>query len=211
MTGRSAIIMMILGFALSPQSATAASETLTHHGNYRDWQVFRLVRDDLTACYAASQASQFFPRGSTRMRPVLYVVRYPETTAKNTIEFRFGADISNYESVTAKLIARRKQPRDSFALATKATTGFIAKPAEQTPFIKAMRKGRQIVVVSQPGVGDILEDRYSLFGVTKALARLEALCPGPQPKQPPALKGALTDSTPVSPAGKGNPPKDAPE
>ena len=31
-----------------------------------------------------------------------------------------------------------------------------------------MRKGRQVVVVSQPGVFDILEDRYSLYGVTKA-------------------------------------------
>lgn len=208
MTGRRAVIIMVLGMAAITEQA-AASETLTHHGNFSDWKVFRLVRNDVTACYAATEASQFFPRETTRTRPILYVVRYPKTTAKSTIEFRFGQDISSYQSVTAKLLARRKQPRDSFVLATKSTTGFIAKQEDQALFIKAMRKGRQIVVVSQPGILSILEDRYSLYGATKALAKLESLCPGPKPIAPPALKGVITESAPANPAVQGSPPKDA--
>ncbi len=210
MTGRRGLIIMVLGLVITPQLA-AAAETLTHHGNYSDWKVFRLVRDDLTVCYAATEASQFFPRGPTRTRPILYVVRYPKTTAKNTIEFRFGRNISNYQSVTAKLLARRKQPRDSFALTTKTTTGFIPRQADQTHFIKAMVKGRQVVVVSQPGVVDILEDRYSLYGATKALAKLKALCPGPQPVAPSLeAKGATTGSPTAKPARK-DPAKGAPK
>jgi len=210
MAGKRAVILIVLGLAVFPLKA-AASGNLTHHGTYSDWQVFRLVRDEFTACYAATRASQFFPRGATRTRPILYVVRYPKTTAKNTVEFRFGQNISSYQSITAKLLARRKQPRNSFDLSTKTNTGFIAQPANQASFIRAMRKGRQVVVVSQPGVVDILEDRYSLYGVTKALAKLEALCPGPQPPAPPALKGSITDTAPAVPTSKVNPTQGTPK
>ena len=131
MVGRRAVIIPVLGLATlglatCPLQA-ASAETLTHHGTYSDWEVFRLAREDFTACYAATRASQFFPRGATRSRPILYVVRYPKTTAKNTVEFRFGKNVSTYQSITAKLLARRKQPRDSFALATKTTTGIYSK------------------------------------------------------------------------------------
>lgn len=183
MTGRVSFFLLVLGTVTSPHLARAG-ESLTHHGNFRAWQVFKLERNDLTACYAATQAIQFFPRGATRSQPILYVVRYPKTSTANTLEIRFGQTITSYQSVTAKVVARRKPPRDSFSITTKANTGFIADSADQQAFIKAMRKGRQIVVVSQPGVVDILEDRYSMFGVTKALTKLEALCPGPKPPEP---------------------------
>lgn len=184
MTGRLAFIMMVFGLVASPQLAFG-SETLTHHGNYQDWQVFKLERGDLTACYAATEASEFLPNDATRERPVFYVVRYPKTTATNTIEIRFGHLITHYDSVTVKLIARRKPPRDSFSVTTKSTTGFIADRKDQSALIKAMKKGREVVIVSQPGVVDILEDRYSMFGFTKALAKLKALCPGPKPPPKP--------------------------
>ncbi len=221
MIGRLAFIIMIFGqvassllaaglLAAGPQLASA-SETLTHHGTYSDWQVFRLDRGDFTACYGASKASHFFPRGPTRTRPILYVVRYPKTTTSNTVEFRFGQNISSYQSVTANLIARRKQPRDSFSLTTKTNTGFIPGRADQTAFVRAMVKGRQVVVVSQPGVIEILEDRYSLYGFTKALAKLEALCPGPRPAEPLGLKGPIIGDAKAKPQETAIPPKDTPK
>jgi len=223
MTGKLAFITLVfefvvLGAVASPlvaagtqPTANTGTEILTHHGSYSDWQVFRLVRGDFTSCYAATEASQFFPRGPARARPTLYVVRYPMTTTSNTIEIRFGQNISSFQSVTAKLIARRKQPRDSFSVTTKSYTGFIPRTADQAAFVRAMVKGREVVVVSQPGVVEILEDRYSLYGFTKALAKLEKLCPGPQPAQPLGLKGPITGDAKAIHQGKDTTPKDAPK
>lgn len=186
MTAKAALITIGLATVTSslltaaPARAVGA-ETLTHHGTFTDWDVFRLDRSDLKACYAATEASQFSPRAPARERPTLYVVRYPKTSTSNTIEIRFGQDITSFQSVTAKLVSRRKPPRDNFSLTTKTTVGFIAHRKHQAAFVRAMKKGREVIIVSQPGVAEILEDRYSMFGVTKALAKLEALCPGPAP------------------------------
>ena len=171
------------GTVLWPQTA-AANENLTHHGAFRDWQVFRLDRTNLKACYAATEASRYHPRAPARRQPILYIVRYREATTVNTVEIRFGSDVARLESVTAKLIARRKQPRDSFALTIKKNAGFIAKPSTQKMLIQAMQKGRELVVVSKPGEPEILEDRYSMYGFTKALRKLEDICPGPNPVTP---------------------------
>ena len=178
-------VLAIMSVGLAATSDLAQAQTnLTHHGTFRAWQVFLLEGPNFKACYAATVASRYNPQAPARERPVLYIVRYPKTTSRNTIEIRFGGDVSSFQSVTAKLLARRRPPRDNFPLTLKSGAGFIADSVDQDTLIKAMRKGRQILVVSQPGVGEILEDRYSMFGFTKALAKLEQICPGPQPIAP---------------------------
>lgn len=202
MTGRFSFIVLALGLVGSTGQANG-TETLTHHGTFQSWQVFRLDRTDFSACYAATEASHYNPRPSIRTRPILYVVRYPMASTTNTIEIRFGAAVSHFQSVTAKLIARRKQPRDSVPLTLKSESGFIANETDQAAFLRAMRNGRQVIIVSQPGTDEILEDRYSMFGVTKALAKLETLCPGPQPATPTtaATPEAAELETPSQPNG----------
>ncbi len=177
------VIVAALGVACAP-STTNAKESLTYHGAFAAWKVFSLSGTSLNTCYAATQASRYHPSTSMRDRPVLYVVRYPKTTSKNTIEVRFGGNIKSFNGIMAKLIARRRPPRDSFALTTKNNAGFVTNPSDQEVLIAAMRKGREMIVVSQPGVGEILEDRYSMYGFTKALAKLETVCPGPEPVAP---------------------------
>lgn len=187
-----AIVPAMAGLMFSAMPGVA-KETLKHHGTFRAWHVFSLnnssqdepAKDRMAQriCYAATRASHYHPRTQARDRPTLYIVRYPKATTKNTVEMRFGGDISEFQSVTAKLIARRRPKRDTFSLTTKKAAGFIAKDTDQTALIAAMTKGRQLIVVSQPGQGQVLEDRYSMFGFTKALAKLEAICPSPLQEQ----------------------------
>lgn len=184
MKGLIAVCLLIaICVSLGP-NAYAGDETLTKGGTYQDWDVFRLQRGEFVSCYAATVAARFHPRTNSRERPVLYVARYPAAASDNTVEIRFGGPVTEFQSVSAKLVARRKPPRDTFPITVKNQNGFISAPADQTSLLKAMQKGRELVIVSQPGVGDILEDRYSLYGFTKATKALDDLCPGPQP--PPA-------------------------
>lgn len=204
------LLLSWLGVITAPAQS---SETLAHHGTYRAWKVFQLKNDTLTACYAATKASRYHSQRSGRKRPVLYIVRYPKTTASNTLEIRFGQDMSQFTAITAKLIARRRPPQDSFPLTVKKGAGFIASPSDQSALITAMRKGRQLQVVSEPvfsqtGIGETLEDRYSLFGYTKAMAKLEELCPGPKPVPPPAPAADQAASAPENASPPANSPTD---
>ena len=208
MQGSVAAIATVIAITLSPTGVRAA-ESLAHHGTFRDWQVFRLDNQNLTLCYAATEASRYHPRTNNRARPILYIVRYPKTTSTNTLEIRFGGHISDFQAVTAKVVARRRPAHDKFPLTIKRESGFVTVADDQHHLIKAMEKGRQLLIVSQPGVGDILEDRYSLFGYSAAVAKLESLCPGPLPKAP-----VVSDTTP--PAGNAGdtasrPPTNAPK
>lgn len=171
---------------------------LTEHGSFADWQVYRLKTGNLTVCYAATEAAQFSPTSNIRERPVLYISRYPSVSDKNTVEIRFGSELTQLESVQAKLIARRKQPRDTVAIKMLARAGFIADANAQEEFISAMLKGREVVIVSEPGKNEILEDRFSLYGLTKSLKKLEKLCPGPAPKQDAQMQDAQSDAPSTS-------------
>lgn len=180
MRGGARWILLALWAGASPANATP-SETLTFHGRFQAWKLFRIERPDLTVCFAASHASRYGPRLPARARPILYITRYPRTSSANTIELRFGGDVAQFGSVSAKLLARRKPPKDRYAITVKSDVGFIADTKNQKALIEAMKKGRSLLLVSEPGRGVILEDRFSLFGYTKALTKLEALCPGPEP------------------------------
>lgn len=177
----------------SPDAYGAPTETLTFYGQYQAWKVYRINQPDLDVCYAATRASQFGPSLSTRTRPILYITRYPKTSSVNTVELRFGGDVTQYGNVSAKLLARRKPPKDRFTITVKTDAGFVADADSQTLLTRAMKKGRELLIVSEPGRGIILEDRFSLFGYTKALAKLETLCPGPEPeKGSDTVEGAQT-------------------
>lgn len=193
------LVLLIFCFMVSAGSLRAA-ETLTHHGTFEDWDVFRLESKSLTMCYAASEALRYAPNDNGRERPILYIARYPGSTAGNTLEIRFGSDVSQFNSITAKLVARTKPARDNFAITVKSKAGFVAGTDDQAILIKSMIKGRMLLIESAPGTPDTLLDRYSLFGVTKAIRRLEAICPAPAPSAPPAA--AANNAATKSEAGQ---------
>lgn len=151
---------------LMATAASAATLVKTH----KAWSVFSHEASAQKICFAASQPKVTLPKGANRSAIFFYVSAWPSDGVKSEISVRLGYPIKPGSTVKVKIGSR------SFNLFAKDDKAFVADATEELKLIEAMRSGNTMVIDAVSARGTRTTDRYSLSGVTAALATLETTC-----------------------------------
>jgi invasion associated locus B (IalB) protein len=155
-------------FAASPAFAQNAKLLKT----FDDWQVFVHEANDDKVCFAASAPKDSLPKkGVNRGSIFLYLTTWRKDNVRNEVSFKVGYTLKT-ESVPTLTIGTQ-----NFELYAKDDKAFMRDPADEKKLLDAMRKGSNLSMKGQSARGTNTEDKYSLKGLSAALAHVEQACP----------------------------------
>jgi Invasion associated locus B (IalB) protein len=163
----SACLAAGLLFAVSPAFAQTAKLLKT----FDDWQVFVHEANDEKVCFAATAPKEMLPKGVNRGSVFLYLTTWQKDGVKNELSIKVGYTLKP-ESVPTLAVGTQQ-----FELYAKDDKAFMRDPAEEKKLLEAMRKGSNLTMKGMSSRGTGTEDKYSLIGLTAALANVEQACP----------------------------------
>ncbi len=148
-------------------AASAATLVKTH----KAWSVFSHGESSKKICFAASQPKVTLPKGANRSAVFFYVSAWPNDGVKSEISVRQGYPIKPGSTVSVTIGGKK------FNLFAKDDKAFVADATEELKLIDAMKAGSVMSISGISKRGTKTTDRYSLSGITAALATLSATCP----------------------------------
>lgn len=160
----SAILTILLVTSASAQATTLIA-------SHKDWSVYVHEGNGDKVCFAASAPKDTEPKGVNRSSIYFYLTNWPKDGIKNEISVKIGyplkADSSPKVSVGA----------DVFEMFVRDDKAFLRDPEDERKLLAAMKKGSTMVVTGVSQRGTQTTDKYSLFGVSAAIAELNKACP----------------------------------
>ena len=134
------------------------------------WQAFSSQQGRSKICYALSKAETRAPANLKDVDGLFFVSTRPAEGVRNEISFVMNFDLK--EDVEHQALIGN----DKFALVAKSQNLWLKNPAEEGRMLEALRRGASLEVKGTSRRGNPTSDRYSLGGLTQALARAEAAC-----------------------------------
>ncbi|MFG1477105.1 invasion associated locus B family protein [Xanthobacter sp. V4C-4] len=171
-TRRALRFLPLLGVGLA---AFAAAPALAQQGQskpiaqFGDWSVYASTSSP-KVCYAISQPKTRLPAGLNRDPAYFFVSTRPGENVKNEVSITVGFPLKEGSDATLTVGSLTLQ------LYTKDKGAWVRNVADETKLVDAMRKGRDLTVVSTSLKGNPTTDKYSLSGIGQALDRAAAEC-----------------------------------
>ncbi len=160
----------LLACAAAPAGAQAqgqgASKPVAQFG---DWSVYTSTGSP-KVCYAISQPKDRLPGGLKRDPAYFFISTRPGENVKNEVSLTMGFPLK--EGSEAKLTIGST----AFELYTKAEGAWVRNVADEGRLVDALRKGKDVTVVSSSVRGNPTTDKYSLNGIAQALDRVAQEC-----------------------------------
>ncbi len=173
------LFIFILALAVAPwPTATSAAERATPKliGTFKDWDAFRYTERGQPVCFVLGRPkSSKAYRNGKRVRKIrrgevyALVTHRPAAKAHNVVSITTGYDYRKGSTVDVKIGKRR------FEMFTAGDTAW-ARDEVDGELVKAMRKGREMLVTGVSGRGTETRDRYSLLGFTAAHKAITDAC-----------------------------------
>ena len=160
------ILASIILFA-APSLRAAEPKLL---GQYRDWEAYRLKEDGKNVCYAASQPTKTKGKYKKRGDVVVLVTHRPARKERDVINFFAGYSFKKGSAVEVKIGGQ------NFNLFTKADTAWARSEKDERAMVRAMMRGRRMIVTGTSARGTRTADTYSLLGFTRAYRRVSKAC-----------------------------------
>ena len=161
-----------LVFALAAVGSLPASAQGTERlGDFSDWSAFRFHEGGNAACYIASEPKK--AQGKYKQRGEVYVLvsHWPTESRRNEVSFLSGYNFKKDSIVSVNIDGRE------IKLFTDADRAYAADKDTDERMVSAMRKGNRMVVRGTSSRGTKTTDTYSLKGFTKALKKIDQICP----------------------------------
>jgi Invasion associated locus B (IalB) protein len=166
---RRLIASAILTVALSGAAAAQAVELVEKQGS---WSLYADQANPKSVCFLASQPLAVEPLGANRGPIFFYISAWPKEGVKTEPSIKVGYPVKPDAEMTVTV------GTDSFKLFVKGERGFVQDPNDELKLIEAMKKGSNAFVKAQSARGTSTTDTYSLAGISAALDKLAATCPG---------------------------------
>ncbi|MFS8036913.1 invasion associated locus B family protein [Xanthobacter sp. AM11] len=144
-----------------PQSRSVAQ--------FGDWSVYVSTASP-KVCYAISQPKSRAPEGLKRDPAYFFVSTRPGENVKNEVTITVGFPLKEGSDATLTVGSM------SLQLYTKNEGAWVRNVADEARLVDAMRKGRDLTVVSTSLRGNPTTDKYSLSGIGQALDRVAQEC-----------------------------------
>ncbi len=161
-------LVTVLVFALAAQPLRA--QGIERIGDYGDWSSFQFSEDGNLACYMSSEPKK--AKGEYKKRGDVFAI-----VTHRPAEKRFGevSIIAGY-SYRKDSWAEVKIGRQTFQLFTQDDGAWAPDTETDEKLVRAMRKGRTMVVTGTSTRGTLTTDTYSLSGFTKASRAIAKAC-----------------------------------
>lgn len=154
--------------AAAPAAAQgqAQSKSVAQFG---DWSVYVSTASP-KVCYAISQPKTRAPEGLKRDPAYFFVSTRPGENVKNEITVTMGFALKDGSDATLTVGGMTLQ------LYTKNEGAWVRNVADEAKLVDAMRRGKDVTVVSTSQRGNPTTDKYSLTGLGQALDRVAQEC-----------------------------------
>jgi hypothetical protein len=141
---------------------------------YENWGAYVASKNGNKICFAISKPISSEIKQSRSIRGPTFVMftTRPADSVKHEFSLIFGYSFTPGSSATAEI------GPDHFDLFIQRDGAWIKNPADGLRMVNAAMRGQSDLLIK--GVSDTADrstDRYSLLGITKALARIEQDCP----------------------------------
>ena len=162
---------------LSPASAqtkkSAPTDQATLLGQFGDWGAYKASPGGKLVCFALSKPTKAVtdPPGRNRDQPYAFVTTRPAEKVKNEVSVIVGYPQKPGYDAEAAIDGSAK-----YALYTQDDGAWVKNAAQEAQMVDALRKGGQMVIVSESSRGTKTTDTYSLKGVSDALDKVAAEC-----------------------------------
>jgi Invasion associated locus B (IalB) protein len=161
------VLFVVLCAVLGSAWAEAASRTLL--ASYVDWYAFTEKDGGRKVCYVEADPRR--ERGRYRRRGDVYIqVIHSPATGREDVAVIAGYTYKQRSKVTVKIGPRR------FRLVPDGDTAWTPRHVASKHLVRAMRKGRRMVVRGISSRGTLTTDTYSLVGFTDALRAARRSC-----------------------------------
>ncbi|MFG1403188.1 invasion associated locus B family protein [Xanthobacter sediminis] len=150
----------------TPALAQGQSKPIAQFG---DWSVYASTSTP-KVCYAISQPKTRLPVGLSRDPAYFFVSTRPGENVKNEVSITMGFPLKDGSDATLSVGSFTLQ------LYTKDKGAWVRNVADETKLVDAMRKGKDLTVVSTSVKGNQTTDKYSLSGIGQALDRATQEC-----------------------------------
>ena len=170
--------LLVVGALLASTNWAAAQATAaqapTAIGTFKAWSAYVSNDADGKVCFAASQPtnSKYTHPVSRRGDTFFMVTTIPSKSVHNEASTIIGFPFKASSDVAADVDGTK------FKMFFNDATGETAwaVPDQEAALIEAMKKGRQLTIVSTSSRGTGVTDTYSLSGVTAAIDAVNKEC-----------------------------------
>ena len=159
--------LSVLIVVAAASSAQAAASLL---GQHDAWAAYTNGSGAKKTCFVISQPVSTRPKNVKRDPVYFMITHWPREKLYNQISIITGYPYKP-ESVT-----RAKVGPDTFNFYTKGDGAWIEHHSTEIRMVRAMKKGRDMVVTGTSRRGTKTIDTYSLKGITAALKQLQDQC-----------------------------------
>lgn len=162
----------LAGLALAFMGATGAGAQGAPKlvGQFGDWGAYVDTSGSGKICYALSQPKTRMPAGLSRDPAFFFISTRTAENVRNEVSVVMGFPLREGTDATLTIGSA------NFDLYTRGTGAWVRNVAEETRLVDAMRRGRDVVVKSTSGRGNVTTDTYSLNGVSAAIDRATQEC-----------------------------------
>jgi hypothetical protein len=153
---------------------TTAQAAPTSIGTFSAWSAYVATDANGKTCFAASEplASSYSQPSKGRGDAFFMITTVPAKGIENQVSTIVGFPFKGGSEVSATVDGTKYA---MFFNDPKGETAWSV-PDSEPAFIAAMRKGAKMSITSTSGRGTAVTDRYSLSGVTAALAAVAKAC-----------------------------------
>ncbi|MEP9350043.1 invasion associated locus B family protein [Xanthobacter sp. KR7-225] len=160
--------VFLASLAITPSMAQGQPQSKSV-AQYGDWVVYASTGGP-KVCYAITQPKARLPEGLNRDPAFLFVSTRPSQNVKEEVSITVGFPLKEKSTVTVTVGTTK------FELYTQDQGAWVRNAADEAKLVDAMRKGRDVTVVSTSSRGNETTDKYSLSGVSQALDRVAQEC-----------------------------------
>ncbi len=162
---------LIIGLVAVMDVSAAQAQTPTPIGQFGDWNALTASSEQGKVCYIVSQPKDQQPKGVNRDQPLLFVSNRPGENIRNEFNLIIGYPFRSQASASVII------GNETYKLYTHESYGWIQKDEDEPKLVAAMKAGTTMIVTGVSRRGTNTRDRYSLSGVTAALAAIDKACP----------------------------------
>lgn len=164
---RPMLLGALLALAAAAPAAAQGQAQSKAIAQFGDWSV-HVSASGPKVCYAVSQPKSRAPDNLKRDPAYFFISTRPSENVKNEVTITTGFALKDDAKLTVGTL--------SLQLYTKDTGAWVRNAADEAKLVDAMRKGRDLTVVSTSARGNATTDKYSLSGLGQALDRAAQEC-----------------------------------
>ena len=139
-------------------------------GQHKAWAAYSNGSGKKLTCFVVSQPTTSLPKNVNRDPVFFMITHWPREKTYHQISIITGYPYKA-ESVTRASIGP-----DKFNFYTKGDGAWIEHHSTEIRMVRAMKKGKDMIVTGMSSRGTKTTDTYSLAGITAALKQLQDEC-----------------------------------